>query len=283
MNVHPNILGHPKFKLYKRRLGCPAALEYLIRIWAHCQTDQRGEQWGVVTPGYVEAIADWAGEPGKLYEALAAPFQGNPGWIEQHEDGTLTVSEWNIHNMSLLRNWRGGAKGGRPKKPNANPQANLKVMLKDGTGEPNGNPEPNLVQTSRPPLQDRIGQDRRGEGTDARARAGIPSREDIQNAAARINARAELPTGQAIPASFADHYWRKKSERPSSWLDGAGGIINFEQGLENWWIEDAATWNQKNAPHGGNKNGADQRDLESLLLTETDPEKRRAIRKQLKG
>ena len=144
MNVHPALTRHPKFVAFKRALGDAQALEYLLNIWGHCQEKKRGEDWGKVSLDYVEAIAGWSGEAGKLWTALTMPFCGKNGWIH-NKNGKVIVTAWNEHNGMLLKCWRVGSYGGRPKdsirEPSANhkdsirePKANHKRTLLDVTG-----------------------------------------------------------------------------------------------------------------------------------------------------
>lgn len=105
MNVHPTITQHLKFRIFRVAVG-PGALEYLVNIWAHCQDRQRGENWGKVSPTYVEMAAGWNGEPGALFEALLAPYNGKPGWIHM-VDGEVIVTGWNVENKSLIQSWCG--------------------------------------------------------------------------------------------------------------------------------------------------------------------------------
>jgi hypothetical protein len=115
MNVHPTLLAHPKFLLYKKTLGQGDALEYLLRVWGHCQDRKRGENWGPVNAAYLEGMVNWTGEPGKLYTALAKPYYDKPGWIHADEDGNLIVTNWQEYNSGLIANWYRNPKGRTPR------------------------------------------------------------------------------------------------------------------------------------------------------------------------
>jgi hypothetical protein len=83
----------------------------------------------------------------------------------------------------------------------------------------------------------------------------------------------------AIPAAYAEHYWRKKQEGQTAWFDKQNRkrLINWPQQLENWWIED------REKPQWQEKNGAAATvvDLEAALHREKDPERRRQLKEQI--
>jgi len=109
MIVEPNLLDHPKFLRLARRLGTGTALIVLIRIWAHCQAECRGEFWPGADAEYVEAVARWDGDPGIAFGSLR-----ELGWITV-EDRGVRIHDWNSVNASLIQRWMAGPKGGRPR------------------------------------------------------------------------------------------------------------------------------------------------------------------------
>lgn len=109
MRVEPELPDHPKYLRLKRRVG-DFALEALIRLWAHCQQNQRGELWRGVDEEYLELIAKWEEQPGLLFRSLL-----ETGWIEQSADGIL-IHDWEEMNSQIVNNWVNGTKGGRRKK-----------------------------------------------------------------------------------------------------------------------------------------------------------------------
>lgn len=152
MNVHPSLPDHPKYLLFKEALGHPDALEFLARLWAHCQVKSRGENWGKVTDRYVELSCRWAGAPGRLFAALALSYEGKPGWVHRKKSGELIVSGWEEHNRSLLNTWRNGATGGRPKVSDDRPRVN--------PPKPGENPRVNPPKPTANPIgSDLIGSD----------------------------------------------------------------------------------------------------------------------------
>lgn len=140
MIVAPDMTSHAKFLLYKRALGRDDAAEYLLRIWGHCQRDQRGECWGPVGTAYVEAVAGWQGAPGKLFEVLSAPFCGQSGWITVDGQANITIHGWTERNAQMVACWRNGPTGGRPRKPNGKPADNPTVKPDKPNGKPADNP-----------------------------------------------------------------------------------------------------------------------------------------------
>jgi len=115
MVVQPSLLDHPRYLVLRRELG-PAALEILVRLWSHCQEDQRGDLWPKADWMYVEAIIRWSGEPKSAFERLVAA-----GWVTETKRG-IRISSWSEHNKSLVNSWRNGRFGGRKKKPTGNPR-----------------------------------------------------------------------------------------------------------------------------------------------------------------
>jgi hypothetical protein len=118
MIVEPTLLRSPKYLALKKALGTRAdrALEYLVALWAHCQEDQRGGNWGKMGGDYVELIAGWEGTAGELFTILCtANVQGKSGWVEAR-NGRIVIHDWNEHNKSLVTSWKNGRFGGRPRK-----------------------------------------------------------------------------------------------------------------------------------------------------------------------
>lgn len=112
MRVEPELPTIPKFQLLKRRVG-DYAMEALIRLWAHCQQNQRGEFWPGANAEYIEMVAGWDGDPGLLFGSLL-----DLRWLHQ-EGGGVRIHDWEDMNPQVVNNWKNGPKGGRPKKSNA--------------------------------------------------------------------------------------------------------------------------------------------------------------------
>lgn len=135
MRVEPELPTHPKFLRLKKRVGDGAA-EYLIRMWGHCQANQRGEFWPNADPEYLELICSWAGEEGVLYRSLR-----EGGWVQQ-EPGGIRIHDWDAMNSRITVNWRVGKKGGRPAHAHVNPTVNDTQTL----GISSVNPSPTLPE-----------------------------------------------------------------------------------------------------------------------------------------
>jgi hypothetical protein len=80
-------------------------MEYLIRLWGFCQSEQRGQCLGTATAEDVELLCAWDDEPGKLFSALVASK-----WLDKNDDGTIEVHDWDEHNRGLKSNWANGQK-----------------------------------------------------------------------------------------------------------------------------------------------------------------------------
>jgi hypothetical protein len=164
MNVTPELVNHPRFlglKAALRECGQEGqALEFLVRLWGHCQVGQRGENWGKKEPLYVEMVCLWGGEPGKLFKILTQDYMGEGPWVRVDKRGVVTVMNWAKHNAKLVTAWRNGVYGGRPPK-------------REGvsTAKPKGNRTEThglSVGRGRDKLMDRSGVDRSGveQGTE---------------------------------------------------------------------------------------------------------------------
>jgi hypothetical protein len=208
MIVEPTILRSPKYLALKKALGSRGdrALEYLVALWAHCQEDQRGGNWGKMGPEYVELIAGWEGKSGELYTILSTPgIQGKSGWVEDR-NGRIVIHDWHEHNKSLLNSWKSGRFGGRPRK-----------NLPETRGLAEGN--------------------RTGTGGASEKRREEKSREDVNNSLSH-SAVAERPTSNIqAPKNFQGsrseaHF--PEAEWPSSavWLAYCSHI-----GLAQWKAE----------------------------------------------
>ncbi len=145
MRVEPELPMHPKFMRLKRIVG-DAALEYLVRLWAHCQGNQRGEHWPGADADYVEMICGWDGEPGVLFKGLTEC--GKPGFVEVEKSGRR-IHDWEEMNSQTVANWRknpNGRKGKNQPRTNREPSGSpvdelgLNGGSKDETREPSGSP-----------------------------------------------------------------------------------------------------------------------------------------------
>ena len=167
MIVSPDFLDHWKTRMLVAELGETAPLA-LIRLWAHCQ---RSRRWSFdLTPAALAAICFWRGDPAKFKQALIAC-----GFLET-SDGQTVIHEWGEYNGTLVSNWKNGALGGRPKKPNDNPQ--------ETHGITHGLAADNPSQTHREPIrEEKIGLKKRKTV----GRNGAPNADSEWWAALRAN------------------------------------------------------------------------------------------------
>ncbi len=284
MIVEPSLTTHPKFQMFKRALGDPQALEYLLRLWGHCQLMRRGENWGKMNADYIEAVCAWSGEQGKLFKALSSEFCGKPGWIKVSAKGEVIIVGWEEHNRHLVTLWDNasyGKRGGRPaKKPIGNPMGYEK--------KPIGSEK----ITHRPPRLDRIGEDRsectehppvrpsdgeipEGEtaGKPSAHFAEIPSLAEVL---AFANGPAAIPEKSA--RKFFEHY--EKTAAPP-WTDANGRRFQWQGKLASWATRDREVLAHGHQPEGTPTDKTLEQ-LEAELAAETDSAKRQAIRAEIK-
>jgi hypothetical protein len=113
MVINAHIISDPHFKRFKAEVGA-GAMEYIVRLYAYCEADQRGEELGRIDDLILESICCWEGEPGRLATALKAPFGQELGFVDVR-DGRYRVVGWEERNNRLVNSWKNGVKGGRPK------------------------------------------------------------------------------------------------------------------------------------------------------------------------
>ncbi len=235
MNVHPQFTTHLKFKLFKLRLGDAAAAEYILRLWAHCQVDQRGENWGDVSPEFVEGVADWRGQPGKLYTELLHPFEKKPGWIHRNAEGETIITEWNEHNLSLLKAWCANS-------PNLRKRFQS-VLEMHGKSHPktNGESTPTSSPKTPPIRSDQIKEDqstkdqiKTGSGSDLSSQ--IPSVEEV---------KAWAAAADVAPAYAVEKHAELTGK--AGWFDDNSKLIPWQRRWLKFWATDRTEWEQKKA------------------------------------
>lgn len=136
MIVEPDYFGHWKTRMLVGLTQAKPSEICPLKLWAFCQ-QRRAFQFKNMTPGKLKAICEWDGCPDLLWEAMH-----EAGFVRD-EDGLLVVHDWDTVNAQLVRNWKNGAKGGRPKKTQKEPSDNPSETQK----EPSDNPE--LTDKSR--------------------------------------------------------------------------------------------------------------------------------------
>lgn len=225
MNVHPELMVHPKFKRLKRRVGAPAA-EILLRLWGHCQGAQRGEFWRNGDAEYLATVCDWEGQPEELLKHLI-----DAGWVEEKQNG-LVIHDWEDHNGKLVRAWKNGPKGGRK------PKANRTSEAKETEQEPNSNPDEPEQETEQEPNSN-CGV-HRSYGVDREERG---EREALAPSLERV---LEESKAAGVPSEFAVHYFDTRTSK-RTWTNHRGELINWEHELRTWWKKDAPRWNARAA------------------------------------
>jgi hypothetical protein len=106
MRVEAGFVNHPKFVRLKKAVG-DYAMEAVIRLWGHCEFGQKGEYWRGADADFIETVAGWVGEPGKLFAALVEAK------LIVIELNGVRVNDWNHHNSRTVANWKLGR---RPKR-----------------------------------------------------------------------------------------------------------------------------------------------------------------------
>ena len=99
MIIEADIVRHPKFIQLKTLVG-DIALEYLARLWAHCQQNKRGQFWAGANANYVEVVITGSSQRGKLFAALR-----DCRWVHERADG-IEIHDWDKHNASLIARWK---------------------------------------------------------------------------------------------------------------------------------------------------------------------------------
>ena len=131
MIVTTDFLDHWKTTLLIQSLNDPAAPQYVIRLWAHCQSSKRWQFEGI-TPDILKAICRFPGDAKAFDTAMLASR------FIRREGNLLSAHNWDLHNSSLISAWTNGAKGGRPpqKAPIEQPPDNPEITH----GLPDDNP-----------------------------------------------------------------------------------------------------------------------------------------------
>lgn len=90
--VHVGLFRSVKWRRLELRLGAEGGVA-LFRLWGWTREHRPTGLLERVADEDVEAIAEWAGEPGELLEAFVAL-----GFLDRRPDGTLYVHDWHVHN-----------------------------------------------------------------------------------------------------------------------------------------------------------------------------------------
>lgn len=139
MILEIDFLDHWKTRLFVDAMGHEHAVNYILRLWFHCQQRKTIEFEGM-TPQILKAICRYEGDAQKLFDAITQP---GVGFAERYPNG-IRVPKWANLNTKLMANWDNGKTGGRPKITQQEPNDNPPVTQQEPTGNPTsdwGNPQ----------------------------------------------------------------------------------------------------------------------------------------------
>lgn len=115
MIIEPDFPDHWKTQMLIGLTQDKAAPMMVIRLWGHCQ-QRRCWVFTDLSSNALKAITRGDGDAEKIMSALV-----ECGFIKK-KGSQLIVHEWDTVNASLVRNWKNGGKGGRPKESQNNPE-----------------------------------------------------------------------------------------------------------------------------------------------------------------
>lgn len=264
MIVDPGLLTHPKYLLLEREVGTEA-IKYLLRLWAHCQASQRGEDWGEVSSDYVEMVCEWRGKRKKLFNALRKPLlPGRAGWIEVRE-GRVIIHGWAELNKKLMHNWLVGPNGGRPRKTQGLPKENPRVPE---------NPFSKTQGVTDKIRLDKIREDKRGVHAPDSEEWGLgmvncpPSEQEVIDYGKKL----DPPAPEDVSRRFFFHH------QGSHWGAQSGSrICDFRPRLVNWWEEDIKRREKKTGP----ETTKTVLDLKAELQGESDSKRKLLLMEQI--
>ena len=215
MIIEPDFLDHWKTRLLMRLLDTDAAPNYVIRLWSHCQTRKTNifPEW---SPVILSSVCRWPGDADVFWSAMLQTFC-------RVEDGHLVAHQWDEVNAGLIASWSNGGKGGRPKKPTANPQLTHGLP----TGYPQVNPEPNQVNpqlthgvTDREDREEKIEKIQADKPPSTRFQK--PTLEQLNTKAALIG----------LSATEVDKFWNYYES--NGWKVGKNPMKSWSAALQNW-------------------------------------------------
>ena len=198
-----------------RLLDTEAAPNYVIRLWSHCQTRKTNifPEW---SPVILSSVCRWPGDADVFWSAMLQTFC-------RVEDGHLVAHQWDEVNAGLIASWSNGGKGGRPKKPTANPQLTHGLP----TGYPQVNPEPNQVNpqlthgvTDREDREEKIEKIQADKPPSTRFQK--PTLEQLNTKAALIG----------LSATEVDKFWNYYES--NGWKVGKNPMKSWSAALQNW-------------------------------------------------
>lgn len=209
MIVDPDFLSHWRTLMLIDELdGDEMAPLYVIRLWGHCQT-RRSDTFDMPSAG-LKALCRYRGDSEKFEAAMVSA-----GFIERN-GGEIHVPKWLEHNSSLVKNWRNGGKGGRPKgeekEPNGNPnetQQEPKANPTGTQGEPNRNP----WRTQQEPIREEVREEKKNNISDQPGEVAASSPPAKPAAPSR---GTRLPADWCLPKLWGDWALQERPEWDAS-------------------------------------------------------------------
>jgi len=121
MNIKPEFRTSKQWKKYKRSLGHPAAMEFLVNLGCELEgiTRQKKQDTGHLGTDDLEDLALMAGVD--QYEGIeAARLEDSllTSGLMTNDDGNYRLIFWEEHNTNLISSRQNGRKGGRKKNEN---------------------------------------------------------------------------------------------------------------------------------------------------------------------
>jgi len=201
----------------------------LLRFWAHCH-QRKTSHFNRLTPLMLSAICEWRGSADWLMETLQ-----EVGFLDI--DGAEVVAhDWDETNATMIRNWKNGKLGGRPKK-------GTETQTKP-SGEPKDNRiEGNRIEGSTPPTPsgwvDSSSLDSGGSGDGHTERAENSSPLMGNDDAEKNNIlRAALPSAAAMKRATRSEMKRRTVEPVLPMMQDLGGLPPGRSAKRAWTWEE---------------------------------------------
>lgn len=256
MIVKPTLQDHPKFLRLHRKLG-PDALYVLLRMWAHCETDQKGERWRGADPEYIEAVCRWSGDAGRAFAALL-----ECEFVAVVEGG-LIIRNWKKYNQTLVNSWDNGRSGGRPRKTHGKPMGNPRVSGMHSSGNPRVSPS---ATSQNPPVthgepvgpprrEEKSREEKNGEEYPQTPTSG-PAKSDPVNGEVGWPTREQWVAAcerQGVPEHVAQEEWLRQESKPEHerWARVSLDRLPYHAERVLGW------WRQKGCPGPGGPGGGE--------------------------
>ena len=142
MNIKPEFRTSKQWKKYKRSLGHPAAMEFLVNLGCELEgiTRQKKQDTGHLGTDDLEDLLLMSGAD--LYDDVeAARLEDSllTSGLMTNDDGNYRLIFWEEHNTNLISTRQNGRKGGRKKNENecnSTQPKEEKNIIEDNENEP---------------------------------------------------------------------------------------------------------------------------------------------------